>query len=193
MYCVNLAWTIGQQAPTGWPTASARQALRSAPCQTASIKRKRSAGTTVNQISSAPTIVSRILVGELNRRVRRKPMKPVVFTGAGFSGTSSLRTNTMSLMRQNSCTKAPAEPPPVEAHDRAGDERKQEIDAHGHGENLDRLSGLAQRRAGKYRDQVGVADRNRERGVFRQVEILVGQGRQDDPERLRHHDQAQHR
>src|SRR5580692_8353572 len=172
MYCMNLAWIIGQQAPTGWPTVSARQALRSVPCQTASTSRKRSAGTTVNQISSAPTTVSRILVGELNRRVRRKPTKPVVFTGAGFSGTSWLRTKTTSLMRQASCAKTPAEPPPVETHDRAGDERKQEIDAHGHGQNFDRLPGLAQRRAGKHRDQVRIADRNRERGVFGQVEIL---------------------
>jgi len=49
-------------------------------------------GTTVNQINSAPKSVSAILVGELNSRVRRKPTKPVVFTGAARSATSASRT-----------------------------------------------------------------------------------------------------
>ena len=46
----------------------------------------------MNHSSSALTMVIRMLVGELNSRVRRKPMKPVVFTGAGRSGTRSWRT-----------------------------------------------------------------------------------------------------
>ena len=50
------------------------------------------AGTTMNHSSNALTMVIRMLVGELNSRVRRKPMKPVVFTGAGRSGTRSWRT-----------------------------------------------------------------------------------------------------
>src|SRR5882724_2103370 len=82
----------GQQAPTTSPAFLARQAVRSLPVQTASISTNLSAGTTVNHSSSALTIVIRILVGELNRRVRRKPTKPVVFTGAGRSATRSWRT-----------------------------------------------------------------------------------------------------
>ena len=48
----------------------------------------------MNHSSSALTIVIRMLVGELNSRVRRKPTKPVVFIGAGRSATSSWRTKT---------------------------------------------------------------------------------------------------
>ena len=82
----------GQQAPTTSPGFLGRQAVRSVPVQTASTSRNLSAGTMMNHSSSALTIVIRMLVGELNRRVRRKPMKPVVFTGAGRSGTRSWRT-----------------------------------------------------------------------------------------------------
>ncbi|MGY3359034.1 hypothetical protein ACVWZK_005697 [Bradyrhizobium sp. GM0.4] len=59
----------------------------------------------VNQSSKAPTIVSRMLVGELNRRVRTRPTKPVVFTGAGRSSRRSRRTKldeVISLMRRDS-------------------------------------------------------------------------------------------
>ena len=62
------------------------------PLQTASTSRNLIAGTTMNHSSSALTIVIRMLVGELNSRVRRKPTKPVVFTGAGRSATRSWRT-----------------------------------------------------------------------------------------------------
>ena len=78
------------------------QAVRSVPVQTASTSRNLSAGTIMNHSSSALTIVIRMLVGELNSRVRRKPMKPVVFTGAGRSGTRSWRTKldeVVSLIR----------------------------------------------------------------------------------------------
>src|SRR3977135_483233 len=109
MNWVNFAWMKGQHAPTACPAFSARQALRSLPVQTASISRNFSAGTTTNQSRSALVIVIRMLVGELNSFVRRKPTKPVVFTGAGRSGTRSRRTNegvvisqVMSLMEQGS-------------------------------------------------------------------------------------------
>ena len=69
--------------------------------QTASTNANFTAGTTITHNSSRLTIVIRMLVGELNRRVRRKPMKPVVFTGAGRSGTRSWRTkcDVVSLIR----------------------------------------------------------------------------------------------
>ena len=76
--------------------------MRSVPVQTASTSTNLSAGTTMNHSSSALTIVIRMLVGELNSRVRRKPTKPVVFTGAGRSGTRSWRTKmdeVVSLIR----------------------------------------------------------------------------------------------
>ena len=92
----------GQQAPTTSPGFLGRQAVRSVPVQTASTSRNLSVGTTINHSSSALTIVIRMLVGELNSRVRRKPTKPVVFTGAGRSGTRSWRTKldeVVSLIR----------------------------------------------------------------------------------------------
>src|SRR3954470_4953018 len=98
MNWANLAWTNGQHAPTTSPAFLARQAVRSLPVQTASTSRNLSAGTTVNHSSSTLTIVIRILVGELNSRVRRKPTKPVVFTGAGRSATRSPRTNTDAVV-----------------------------------------------------------------------------------------------
>src|SRR6476661_4484063 len=98
MNWVNFAWTNGQQAPTTCPAFSARQAVRSLPVQTASTSRNLSAGTTVNHNSSALTMVIRILVGELNSRVRRKPTTPVVLTGAGRSATRSSRTNTDAVV-----------------------------------------------------------------------------------------------
>ena len=75
----------GQQAPTTSPGLFGRQAVRSVPVQTASTSRNLIVGTRMNHSSSALTMVIRMLVGELNSRVRRKPTKPVVFTGAGRS------------------------------------------------------------------------------------------------------------
>src|SRR6476660_10589015 len=92
MNWLNLACTKGQHAPTVCPAVSDRHAVRSLPGQTASTSRNFTAGTTVNHSSRMLTMVSRMLVGELNRRVRRKPIKPVVLIGAVRSGTSSWRT-----------------------------------------------------------------------------------------------------
>ena len=60
----------GQQAPTASAGFLGRQAVRSAPVQTASINRNRIAGTIRNHSSSALAMVIRMLVGELNRRVQ---------------------------------------------------------------------------------------------------------------------------
>src|ERR1700722_548761 len=102
---MNFAATKGQQAPTACSASFVRQAVRSLPFQTrfqsgesatgetASINRNLTAGTTVTHNNSMLTMVSKIFVGELNRRVRRKPTKPVTLTGAVRSGMSSCRTN----------------------------------------------------------------------------------------------------
>ena len=68
-----------------------------------------------------------------------------------------------------------------------------EIDRHGDGDDLDRLAGLVEHRAGEDLHQIGIADRHRQRGVLGQVEILAGQRRDDDAHRLRHDDQPQRR
>ena len=70
-------------------------------------------------------------------------------------------------------------------------QRDGEIDRHGDGDDLDRLAGLVEHRAGEHGEQVGIADGDRQRGVLGQVEILVGQRRNDHPHRLRHDDEAQ--
>ena len=87
MNCDSLAWMNGQHAPTGRPTVSGKQALRSLPCHTASTSRKRTVGMIVNQSSRMQAMVSRILVGELSSRVRMKPIAPVVRTGAERGAT----------------------------------------------------------------------------------------------------------
>src|ERR1700733_4784194 len=92
-----------------------------------------------------------------------------------------------------SCAGTPADPPSVEIHQPAGHQRDQEIDAHRDADDLDRLPGLAQRRAREYRNQVGISDRHRQRRVLGEIEILVGERRQDDAQRLRHDDQPQGR
>ena len=57
--------------------------------------------------------------------------------------------------------------------------------------HLDRLAGLVEDAAGEDRHEVGIADGDGERGVLDQVEILVGQRRDDDAHRLRDDDEAQ--
>jgi hypothetical protein len=66
-----------------------------------------------------------------------------------------------------------------------------EVDRHGDGDDLDRLAGLVQHRAHEHLHEVGIADRHRERGVLGEVEVLARQRRDDDPHRLRDHDEAQ--
>src|SRR6266851_850209 len=100
----------------------------------------------VYQSSNSPRIVSRMLVGEFNRRVRTKPMKPVVFTGAARSGTRSCRTKddaVMSVMPQGSVGSAS-----LRCSGSRCKKRNQQIDAHGDGDDLDRLPRLAQCRTG---------------------------------------------
>src|SRR5262245_22039962 len=186
MNCRNLAYTNGQQAPTGRPSVSARQSLRLEPDHTASTSRKRTAGGTSNSTSSRPSSVSTVLSTLPNRRHRRKPSTPCVPKGGGSGAISSRRTKAVSITAS-----AFAQPYAgvVPVHQHARDQGDGEIDRHGDGDDLDRLTGLVERRAGKDGDQVGIADRNRERGVLGQIEILVGQRWHDDAQRLWHDDQ----
>ena len=66
------------------------------------------------------------------------------------------------MRSRRSSAHAPAVPPTIEAHDGAGDERDQEIDAHGDADDFNRLPGLAQRRSREYRDQVWIPDGDRQ-------------------------------
>src|SRR5438093_6554276 len=184
----NLANTNGQQAPTGRPTVSARQSTRLGPSHTASMSRKRTAGGTSTSRSSKPRSVSTVLSTLPNRRQRRKPSSPRVAKGGGSGAISSRRTKAVSI-----AASAFAQPHAgvVPVHQHARDQRDREIDRHGDGDDLDRLVSLVERRAGKDREQVGIADRDRERGVLGEIEILIGERWHDHAQRLRHDDQAQ--
>ena len=187
----NFAAMNGQQAPTGWPAVSGRQSSRLAPAHTASINRN---------FDGRPDQRRRgRRADERQDRVRHAAEQPLraasrarrVVTRGGSSGAiSSWRTKAacdpwlsapLSRMRalyQFIATLVSSE--------------IDEIDRHGDGDDLDRLAGLVERRAGEDRDQIRIADGDRERGVLGQVEILVGQRRDDDAQRLRQDHEAQH-
>ena len=63
------------------------------------------------------------------------------------------------------------------------------MNRHGDGDALDGLAGLVQHSAGEGGHQVRVADGGGQRGVLDQVQVLVGQWRDDHPQRLRQDDQ----
>ena len=58
MNWLNLAWIMGQHAPTVYPTVSGRHAVRSLPVQTASTSRNFTAGTTLSQTGQAIEIIA---------------------------------------------------------------------------------------------------------------------------------------
>ena len=186
----NFAAMNGQQAPTGRPTVSGRQSVRLAPSQTASISRNFMVG----QISAAriAELTSvRIALGTLpNRRCRSQPGTP-----AGHPRRLQRRDQ---LVADEGCVRIHGFSAPLSRMralyqfiSDAREQRDREIDRHGDGDDLDRLAGLVERGAGKDRDQVGIADGDRERGVLGQVEILVGQRRDDHAQRLRQDHEAQ--
>ena len=59
--------------------------------------------------------------------------------------------------------------------------------------DLDRLPRIVEHRAGKNLNEVGITDCDRERGVLGQIEVLIGERRNDDAHRLRNDDQPQRR
>ena len=65
-----------------------------------------------------------------------------------------------------------------------------QIDNQQDGEHLDGLAGLVVHRAARIHE-VGVADGNGQRRVLGQVQILAGERRNDDAQRLRNDDEAQ--
>ena len=79
----------------------------------------------------------------------------------------------------------------VPVHQCRGDKAEREIHAHGDGEPLDRLPGLVQHGARKHRHQIGIGDGDGERRILGEAEILAGERRHDQAQRLRQHDQAQ--
>src|SRR4029453_5098293 len=159
MNCRNLAKMNGQQAPTGRPSVSARQSVRLEPDHTASKSRKRTAGGTSNSKSTRPTSVSTVLSTPPNRGHRTKPSNPRVARGGGSGAISSRQKKAVSI-----APSAFAQPHAgvIPVHHDARDQRDREIDRHGDGDDLDRLMGLVEGRAGEDREQVGIADRNRE-------------------------------
>src|SRR6516225_7720724 len=68
-----------------------------------------------------------------------------------------------------------------------------EVYDHGEEDNLDRLSSLVENGAGKDRDKIGIADRDGERGVLGEIQVLARQGWDDHPHRLRDDHQPERR
>ena len=81
-----------QQAPTGCPTMSARQALRSVPLHTASTKRNWIVGGRNVSSSAATATVSAMLAGDENRFARAQASGPRIAAGGRAGATISVRT-----------------------------------------------------------------------------------------------------
>src|SRR6266702_7814163 len=156
MNWLNLAAMKGQQAPTARPTVCGMQSSRLAPCQTASIRRKLTLGH-ISAATRAALATVRIEFATLpNSRCRSHPGRPLLACGGSIGATSSWRTKA-------SCASIAASPlgqPDagiVQVHGQAGEERDQEVDGHGDGDDLDRLAGLVVSRCGKDCKQIGTA------------------------------------
>ena len=165
--------------------------MRSSPVHTASISRNRIAGQPSPTITTSPSTVSVALSGPSNSRWRSQPTARRTTTGGGSGSVIARRTydNGAVIRHQRSAIRIRALYQFISALV-ASDSA--EIDRHGDGDDLDRLAGLVERRAGEHGEQVRIADGHRQRRILGQVEILVGQRRDDHPQRLRHHDQPQH-
>src|SRR5262249_53326660 len=81
-----------QQAPTSGCSGVARQASRSVPDQTASMKKNPSTGGTAQAINSAQTSVNAMLAGEENRLARSQLKAPVAARGGGSLSAGTRRT-----------------------------------------------------------------------------------------------------
>src|SRR3954451_20190355 len=152
----------GQQAPTSRPTFSAMQSSRLLPVHTASMSVNLIAGQTSAAMMIALNSVRIVFATLPNNRCRSQPGMPVVTTG-GSSGAINCRLTkaVCASMPPSALVESDARVVPV--HQRAGDERGDEIKRHRDADDLNRLSGLVERRAGEHRDQIRVADSHRQR------------------------------
>src|SRR2546426_6482107 len=130
------------------------------------------------------TKVNSVLAHPLNRFCRAQPMTPTVEAGGARVSAIWARAKarlTVSSVMALTLHQLDARVVPV--HEQAGDEGDRQIHGHGDGDDLDRLAGLVQRGSREYREQIGIADADRERGILREVEVLAGQRRDDHPQR----------
>src|SRR5262245_47386834 len=140
----------GQHAPTSRPAVSCRHASWPVPTHTASMIRNLMAGQSTT-ISSAPhTIVSSELATPPKRRWRSHAGNPACMSGGCIAVTISARTKVACAVIVASALGQP-HTGVVQIHEQARDERNQKIDGHRDGDDLDRLVGLIERRAGKDR------------------------------------------
>src|SRR5918995_1606155 len=177
----------GQQAPTCGRSGVTRQDSRSAPVHTASSSRNLTSGGTAHTTSRMQISVSATFSGVESRLARSQPYTPLSLSGGGRSGAGSPRTNTTELSEIADIGSALHQRNAlvIEIHRERGHEADREIDRHGDGDDLNRLPGLVEHRAGEYLHQIRIADGDRERGVLREVEVLAGQRRDDHPPCLR--------
>src|SRR4051812_28196784 len=123
-----------QQAPTGCPTLSARQASRPIPSHTALKTTKFRIGGTITAISAMASSVIAEFSGDENRLRRSHPIRPLVAIGAGSGGkTSLLRKAGLKSTELMTALPSPFDQrdalvEPV--HEGGGDQADDQIDAH---------------------------------------------------------------
>ena len=122
------------------------------------------------------TTVTSELIGPLKRFARSQAAGPIVSRGGGsVSAVTPLQHLDAAV---------------VEVHEEAGEEADREVRAHDEDDDRHRLAGLVRHRLADL-EEVGVADGDRQARVLRQVQVLAGEGRDDDPQRLRKDDEPQ--
>src|SRR5262245_64774791 len=109
-------------------------------------------------------IVSAILNGVESRLSRSHPSAPVIFVGGGCGGMVARRTNANSATARSASAMVirkllplcQRHAPVVDVHQERSRETDHEIDQHRDRNDLDRLSGLVEYRAGKNLHQIGI-------------------------------------
>src|SRR3954469_16001109 len=128
---------------------------------------------------------------DANRFVRNhtKMRRPAVlryrdWNGSGLWGVSVTAVMGSALHQRNAGV--------VPVHEQADAKTDGQEHQHDERDGFDGLSGLVQRRV-RNRHDVLIADRDRQRGILGQVQVLAGHRRNDDAQRLRQHDALQHK
>ncbi len=121
------------------------------------------------------------LAGEPKRLRRSQTRAPVVEPGGGRPAAPSVSLAVRSVIAS---PLDQGDAPVVPVHRQRDHQADCPIGQHGDGDALDRLAGLVQDRAGEDVDEVRVTDGHRQGRVLGDVEILAGERRNDDAQRL---------
>ena len=140
------------------------------------------------RVGRAPDRIEERPVDERRQQLPRQPERSRAWRARSASSRTGWRGSTAAPFICRSALQRDA--PVVPVHERRDRQADGEVHRHDDGDALDRLAGLVHGGVGD-RDQVRVADRHRERAVLGEVQVLAGQRRHDQAQRLRQHDVAQ--